>query len=384
MAVSTPLGLYQPTVLPFGVKNAPGAFQREMRRVLQVKLHKGVFVFIDDIIIYSRTEAEHLELIDWVLGRLQSQGYYANPGKCQFLKDEVSFLGHIVSRKGVSMQQHKVEAVRGWPVPRNVRDVRSFLGLAGYYRRFVRDFSAIALPLSDLTKIADRSWWSWGANEQKAFDTLKRALTEAPVLAHPDPSRQWTVQTDASLYAIGAVLSQKQDDGTMRPVAYWSAKLNPAERNYSATERELMAIVEAAKHWRVYLHGSPHPILLKSDHKPLIYLNGKQQLGMRLSRWMEELSDLTFEIGYVKGKDNAAADALSRRSDLETVDTDEPRPSLWKVKLMSAKECRQSKWEASRWRASGRWMNAAAMSSRSAAAAGVQAAAALAGALRQP
>ena len=335
MAVSTPIGLYQPTVMPFGVKNAPGSFQREMRRVLRERLNRGVFVFIDDIIIYSRTEAEHIELIDWVLNALKDKGYFANPDKCQFLRHEVNFLGHVVSRNGVSMQQHKVEAVRQWPVPQSVKDVRAFLGLAGFYRRFVRNFAAIAKPLTDLTHVVERAWWSWDAEAQKAFDTLKQAMVQAPVLAHADPQRQWVVQTDASGFAIGGVLSQQQDDGTMRPVAYWSHKLNPTQSKYSATERELMAIVLATKHWRAYLHGSPHPVLLKSDHKPLIYLNGKAELGMRLSRWMEELCDLTFEIGYVKGKDNAVADALSRRSDHEPADGAAHEPSVLKVKLLA-------------------------------------------------
>ena len=368
MAVSTPIGLYQPTVMPFGVKNAPGSFQREMRRVLRDKLNKGVFVFIDDIIIYSRTEAEHIELIDWVLSQLEKAQYFAHPGKCQFMREEVNFLGHVVRRDGVSMQQHKVQAVSDWPMLKSVKDVRSFLGLAGFYRRFVKGFSEIARPLTDLTQVKLGEGWSWGADERRAFNTLKQALTGAPVLAHPDPQRQWTVQTDASGLAIGGVLSQKQDDGLMRPVAFWSKKLSSAERNYSATERELMAIVEAAKHWRAYLHGSPHPVLLKSDHKPLVYLNGKAELGMRLTRWMEELCDLTFEIGYVKGKDNAAADALSRRSDHGPgvgveVGAEVECPRL-KVKLLSltsdtatagTQQARGST-RASSWRVRGQWM----------------------------
>ena len=354
MAVSTPAGLYQPTVMPFGVKNAPGSFQREMRRVLRERLNKGMFVYIDDIILYSRTEAEHLALIDWVLTRLEAEGYFAHPGKCQFMRSEVSFLGHVVNRSGVSMQQHKVEAVRNWPTLQSVRDVRSFLGLAGFYRRFVRGYAQIALPLTDLTHTVDGPGFVWGQKEQRAFDALKRALTEAPVLAHPDPQRQWTVQADASGFAIGAVLSQQQDDGTMRPVAYWSHKLSSTARNYTATDRELMALAEAAKHWRAYLHGSPHPILLRSDHKPLVYLNGKAELGMRLSGWMEQLCDLTFEIGYVKGKDNAAADALSRRADHSATEA-AAEPSRRQVKLLSATAGRPAD---SPWRAQGSWMEA--------------------------
>ena len=158
MAVSTPVGLYQPTVMPFGVKNAPGSFQREMRRVLRPLLERpnpGVAVYIDDIIVYSRTPEEQVALIDGVLSQLAKAGYYAHPGKCEFMRREVNFLGHIVSRKGVSMQQHKVEAVRAWPRPKNVKDVRSFLGLANFYRRFVQGYAEIARPLTDLTKKAE-------------------------------------------------------------------------------------------------------------------------------------------------------------------------------------------------------------------------------------
>ena len=357
MAVSTPVGLYQPTVMPFGVKNAPGTFQREMRRVLNGRLNKGVFVFIDDIIIYSRGEAEHLELIDWVLTQLTKAGYYAHPGKCQFLKSEVNFLGHVVGRAGVSMQKHKVEAVRSWPQLKSPKDVRAFLGLAGFYRRFVKGFSEIAKPLTDLTHVAADIGWDWGTTEQKAFDKLKQAMVSAPVLAHADPYQPWMVQTDASGYAIGAVLSQKQKDGTVRPVAYWSKKLSGAPRNYSATERELMAIVEATQHWRSYLHGSPYPIQLLSDHKPLMYLNSKAELGQRLAKWMEQLCDFTFEIKYVKGRDNAAADALSRRSDHEPKGSAEPAPAGWKVKLIDRKAARTSESLASIWAVAGDWMD---------------------------
>jgi hypothetical protein len=356
MAVSTPLGLYQPTVMPFGVKNAPGSFQREMRRVLQGRLNKGVFVFIDDIILYSHTEAEMVELIDWVLSRLVAEGYYAHTGKCEFLKNEVNFLGHVVSRAGVSMQQHKVEAVRSWPKLQSVKDVRAFLGLAGFYRRFVKGYAEIARPLTDLTRIADGQWWSWGSDEQKAFDALKQAMVSAPVLAHPDPYQPWIVQTDASGFAIGAVLSQKQKDCTVRPVAYWSHKLGSAPRNYSATERELMAIVEATKQWRSYLHGSPYPIQLLSDHKPLVYLNSKAELGQRLSKWMEELCDYEFVITYVKGKDNVVADALSRRADHEVKAADEPAPARWKVRLIDPTSISSPKSLARLWCVTGDWM----------------------------
>ena len=360
MAVSTPAGLYQPTVMPFGVKNAPGAFQREMRRVLGPRLNKGVAVYIDDVIVYSHTEAEQLELIDWVLARLAAAGYYAHPGKCEFVRREVSFLGHIVSHHGVSMQQHKVAAVRAWKVPVNVTEVRSFLGLANFYRRFVQGYAEIARPLTDLTRKAEdgEPSFTWGPEAQRAFDELKRRVASAPVLAHPDPQRPWVINADASKHALGAVLQQPQDDGTLRPVAYWSYKLKAAERNYSATELELMALVLSTKEWRVYLHGSPHDIQLLSDHKPLMYLNGKEQLNQRLTNWNEQLGDYTFVVSYVPGKDNVVADALSRRADhAELKDgeaNDEPRR---KVRLTAARLTAAQTGRWGMWSFGGHWMD---------------------------
>ena len=317
MAVSTPDGLYQPTVMPFGVRNAPGAFQREMRRVLRDKLHRGVEVFIDDIIIHSASEDEHIELLRWVLQRLREARYFAHPEKCEFMLDEVSFLGHVVNSVGIAVQKHKVAAVRDWPTPTGKRDVRGFLGLAGYYRRFVRDFSQIAQPLTMLT--GDTVPWQWASEQQSAFQQLKDSLSSAPLLVYADPTRSYILQTDASDCAVGAVLSQQQEDGSERPIAFWSHKLNKAEFNYSATEKELLAIVEACEHWAGYLEGSQHPILVRTDHQPLTWLNSKPVVTARLARWVMRLTGYDFRIEYVKGKENGAADALSRRADMEAV-----------------------------------------------------------------
>jgi len=317
MAVSTPDGLYQPTVMPFGARNAPGAFQREMRRVLRDRLHKGVEVFIDDVIIHSSSEDEHLELLRWVLQRLRDEHYYAHPEKCEFLLDEVSFLGHVVNAAGIAMQKHKVAAVKDWPVPTCKRDVRAFLGLAGYYRRFVQGFAQVAEPLSRLT--GDQVVWRWAEAQQAAFQDLKDRLCSAPLLVYANPNQPYVLQTDASDYAVGAVLSQPQDDGTERPIAFWSHKLNRAEYNYSATEKELLAIVLACEHWAGYLEGSQYPILVRTDHQPLTWLNTRPVMTARLARWVARLTGYDFKIDYVKGKENVVADALSRRWDLETV-----------------------------------------------------------------
>ena len=318
MAVSTPDGLYQPTVMPFGARNAPSAFQREMRRVLRDKLGKGVEVFVDDVIIHSSSEDQHIELLKWVLQRLRDEHYYAHPEKCEFMLDEVSFLGHVVNSAGIAMQKHKVAAVRDWPVPTTKKEVRAFLGLAGYYRRFVRGFAQIAEPLTVLT--GDRMVWRWAEAQQTAFQQLKDRLCSADLLVYANPSRVYILQTDASDCAVGAVLSQQQDsDGAERPVAYWSHKLNKAEYSYSATEKELLAIVLACEHWAGYLEGSQFPILVRTDHQPLTWLNSRPVVTARLARWVVRLTGYDFRVEYVKGKENGAADALSRRSDLEAV-----------------------------------------------------------------
>jgi hypothetical protein len=226
LAMSTPLGLVEPNFMPFGMKNAPAVFQREMQRVLREKLGKGVIVFIDDILIYAKTAEEHEILVRWVLKRICEEGYYANPDKCEFFMKEISFLGFVISEKGFSMQKHKVKAVQDWKAPTNKKEVRAFLGITGYYRKFVPQYSKIALPLTELTK--DKAVFKWEAREQDAFAELKRKLTQADVLAHADPTKQYIINSDASGYAIAAVLSQKQDDYHVRPIDYYSKKMNQA------------------------------------------------------------------------------------------------------------------------------------------------------------
>jgi transposase InsO family protein len=315
LAMSTPLGLMEPNNMPFGMKNAPSVFQREMQRVLGERVGRGLFVFIDDILIYTKTVDEHEEMVKWVLQRLCEEGYYANPDKCEFFQKEVSFLGHVINEKGISVQQHKVKAVSEWPQPKTKKEVKGFLGLTGYYRKFIQGYSKVALPLTELTK--NNVGFVWGAEQQEAFDQLKMKLTSAEILAHPDPSRQYILNTDASGFAIAAVLSQQQADGSIRPVAYYSKKMNSAEKNYGVTEQELLAIVEAVRHWRCYLEGNPYPTKVLTDHRGLQWLNSKAELSGRQARWVESLSDIEYELSYIPGLQNAVADALSRRADLE-------------------------------------------------------------------
>jgi transposase InsO family protein len=314
LAFSTPVGLKQPRFMPFGIRNAPASFQREMQRVLNERLYKGVVVFIDDILIYSKSVEEHAELVEWVLKRLKEEHYYANPKKCAFFQSEVSFLGHVVNENGVAVQQYKVKAVRDFQNPTKKKEVRSFLGMSGYYRRYINGYSRIARPLTDL--IRDDVKFEWTEERQQAFDRIKEALTTAPVLITPDPQRQYVLHTDASGFAVSGVLSQDLGKGR-QPIAYWSMKMDQAQMNYPVHEQELLAVVGAVENWRHYLEGSPHPILIFTDHHSLQWLNTQPHLSGRQSRWVEKLSELEFQLKHLPGKENKVADALSRRADYE-------------------------------------------------------------------
>ena len=224
-------------------------------------------------------------------------------------------MGHIISADGLAVEPYKVKAIEDWPVCASVEEVRGFLGLAGFYRRFVKDFSKKALPLTELTK--KKAEWRWRSEQQAAFDSLKKSVSEAPVLVTPDSSLPYTVSTDASGYAIGAVLQQDHGQG-LQPVAYMSKKLLPAEARYTVGEQEMLAIVTAMKTWRHYLHGSECVIL--TDNHALQYLDTQKELSARQARWTEVMAQFRYTIRYKPGKDNKVADALSRRADHQAGD----------------------------------------------------------------
>ena len=312
-AFRTRFGSYEYTVLPMGLCNAPSTFMQMMNDTFRDQLDRFVLCFLDDILIFSRTREEHLRHVREVLERLRQRKLYGKLSKCEFMRSEVGFLGHRIGANGLCVSPDKVDAVKSWPTPRNVHDVRSFLGLAGFYRRFVKDFSKVALPMTALTH--DKASWRWGREQQQAFDGLKAALCSAPVLVLPDPSKPFVLNCDSCAYALGATLQQDHGRG-LQPVAYRSKKLSPAERNYDVREREFMAILDACSHWRHYLH-SDEPFVLKSDHSSLVHYMTMPNLTGRLARWVLKMQDFNCKLEYIPGPQNVVADALSRRADLE-------------------------------------------------------------------
>ncbi|KAJ9516475.1 hypothetical protein QJQ45_011175 [Haematococcus lacustris] len=307
-AFLTPMGQFQFKVLCFGLTNAPATFQRVMNNVFRPLINKSVLVYIDDILVMSNTAEEHVRHLKEVLELMRQHKLYAKRSKCEFNKTELAFLGHIVGEHGIAVDPTKVKVVREWHVPRNLKDLQAFLGLANYFRRFIPNFSAIAAPLTDLTSktaAAQFDWQKFGGAHLKAFNGLKDALCSAPVLALPDFTKPFVVCTDASLVGTGAVLLQEG-----RPIAYTSKKLSPPETRYSTGDQELLAIIRAVREWRCYLDGAVD-VTIQTDHNPLIYLQTQANLSRRQTRWMEELSRYKYEIRYHPGADNVA-DPISR------------------------------------------------------------------------
>ena len=238
-----------------------------------------------------------------------------NPKKCEFNKKEVRYLGHIVSRMGCKVYPTKIARVQAWPEPSNLKEVQSFLGLANYFRRFIKGYSVVASPLTDLMrKTSNGLAWVWGTAQRNAFNTLKRLLTEAPVLVAPDIHKPFEVVADASGVAIGAVLLQEG-----RPVAYHSRKLSAAERNWPTHERELWAVVHALKLWRCYLQHTEKQFIVVTDHNPNTFFSTQPHLSPRQARWQEHLSYYNFRWEYRKGSSNIA-DPLSRLTRLDDVE----------------------------------------------------------------
>lgn len=308
-AFTTPFGLFEFKVMPFGLHNAPATFQRMMDEVLK-ECQDFAKAYIDDVVIFSNTWEEHLHHLDRVFQCLQKAGLTLKQSKCQFGLSDVYYLGYLIGGGGIQPDPQKVEAVLAYKQPETKSEVSAFLGLTGYYRKFVPSYASKAAPLTELLRKGKPERILWSAACTKAFVTLKECLIKAPILRVPDPNRRFIVQTDASDVGIGAVLSQLEENGEEHPIAYASRKLQPRETKYSAIEKECLAIVWALKYFKYYLYGQAFTIY--TDHKPLTWLNTMKNSNQRLTRWILTLQEYRYEIHHRPGTQNKNADGLSR------------------------------------------------------------------------
>ena len=296
-------GLYEFLVMPFGLCNAPATFQALMNDVLRPFLRRFVLVFFDDILIYSKSWGEHLRHLRAVLEELQRHQLFLKRTKCAFGATKVGYLGHVISEAGVAMDPAKVQAIRDWPTPRSARAVRGFLGLTGYYRKFVHHYGTVAAPLTALLK---KDGFSWSAGAAEAFVALKDAVTSAPVLTMPDFSKPFVVECDASSHGFGAVMVQGG-----HPIAFFSRAVAPRHQALAAYERELIGLVLAVRLWRPYLWGCQ--FIVKTDHYSLKYLLDQRLATLPQHHWVGKLLGFDFSVEYKPGSTNVVADALSRR-----------------------------------------------------------------------
>lgn len=300
-------GHYEFTRMPFGLKNAPSTFQRVMDNILKDLIGKVCLVYLDDIIIYSTSLQEHLEGITQVFRRLREANFKIQMDKCEFLRKEISFLGHIINSEGIKPNPAKIDAIKNFPLPKTRTEIKAFLGLVGYYRKFIKDLAKLTKPLTQCLKKGATIQIDQKYSE--AFETCKNLLMNDPILQHPDFTKPFILTTDASNIALGAVLSQG-NIGRDKPICFASRTLSQSECNYSTIERELLAIVWAVKYFRPYLFGRKFKIF--TDHRPLTWVMNLKEPNSKLIRWRLKLEEYDYEIVYKKGKLNTNADALSR------------------------------------------------------------------------
>jgi hypothetical protein len=313
-------GHHEYLVVPFGLTNAPAIFMNLMNKIFMPYLEKFVIMFIDDILIYSKDKEEHAKHLRIALQTLREHQLYAKFSKCEFWLDQVEFLGHVVSKKGIVVNPSKVASVLEWEAPKNVKQIRGFLGMAGYYRRFIEEFSKIAGPMTKLLR--KNIPFVWSEECEVSFQTLKDKLTTAPVLVVPETGKDYMVYCDASKNGLGCVLMQDR-----KVIAYGSRQLRPHEVNYPTHDLELAAMVFALKGWRHFLYGAKCE--LYTDHKSLKYFFTQKELNMRQRRWLELIKDSDLTINYTPGKANVVADALSRKStDTQSMSQEIPKELL--------------------------------------------------------
>jgi hypothetical protein len=311
IAFITRYGLYEYKVMPFGLCNGPTSWQRYMNSLILEFLDEFVTIYLDDLLIYSANLEEHKVHVRKVLLKLREVGLPIDIDKCEFHVQEVKYLGLILTPNGLKMDPTKVKAIQSWEAPCYMKDVQSFLGFANFYWRFIRGYLSIAAPLTELTK--KDVPFVFGDREQAAFKRLKDAFLEAPILSHYNPDLELWVETDASNYVVAGVLSQMHTDGILRPVAFFSKRLSPAECNYDIYNKELLAVIRAFEEWKPELIAANKPINSIVDHRNLQTFMTSKQLNPRQARWAEFFSQLNFRITYRPGKQGEKPDALTRR-----------------------------------------------------------------------
>jgi len=305
---------FEPTVMFFGMINLPATFQAIINKILRDIINEGkVAAFVDDVLVGTETKEGHDEIVEEILRRLEENNLYIKPEKCAWKVRKIGFLGVVIGLSGIEMEKEKVDRVLSWPEPRNVKDVRKFLGLANYYRKFIKNFAQIARPMNVLTRKDVK--WQWEEEQQKVFDELKRVFTTKPVLAAPDLDKEFRVEADASNYATGRVLSMKGSDELWRPVAFISKSLSDTKRNYEIHDKEMLAVVRCLEAWRYFLEGVMMKFEIWTDHKNLEYFMKAQKLNRRQARWALYLSRFNFTLKHIPGSRMGKADSLSRRPD---------------------------------------------------------------------
>ncbi|GBM97602.1 Retrovirus-related Pol polyprotein from transposon 297 [Araneus ventricosus] len=309
-AFVTNFGTYVPLRMPFGLVNAPYFFSKLMSQVLE-NCESFAVPYLDDIAIYSNNWEDHLKHVDEVLKRIYDANLTIKPSKCKFAQNRTKYLGHVVGSGVRTPAEAKIKAILDFPTPTSKTQIRAFLGLAGYYAHYVKNFSVIAAPLTNVLKgKVKRENIIWTKECNQAFEELKRRLTQNPVLYAPDYKIEFIVQSDASDLGMGVVLSQRDAENEEHPVLYLSKKISDAERKYSATERECAAIIYAIKNLKYYLDGQIFTI--ETDHNPLVWLKSNAGSNPRLMRWSLELQPFQYKVIHKAGKNHSNADALSR------------------------------------------------------------------------
>ncbi|QRW26437.1 Retrotransposable element Tf2 protein [Rhizoctonia solani] len=311
-AFHTKYSLYKSLVMTFGLTNAPAAFQHFMNKLLKDLLDVCVIIYLDDILIYSKDDVTHTQHIHKVLQQLMENQLFCKASKCMFHVTSVEYLGIIVLDKGFSLDKLKIQAVQEWPTPTKVKEVQLFLGFANFLHWFVANFSHMARLLHNLVK--KDTQWKWDTKEQEAFQGLKDAITNAPVLCHANPAKPYFLETDASSAALGSILSQQQEDGHLHPLGFLSESFKGAKQNYDTHNQELLAIIRSFEYWRIFLEGTEHPITVFTDHCNLEYWKESCTFNCCHARWHLLLASYNFQIVYCPGKQSSKPDALSCRS----------------------------------------------------------------------